>query len=336
MRRRSVVTRFLSLVATALLTPLLLPATASATEPTCTPIDETVSVLLTQQHMRGTLCTPAGADTVLVMVPGGTYNRTYWDFPYQQGTYNFRKAMNSGGYATAVVDRLGTGASSRPLGTLVTSMVQAQAVHKVVQKLKQSFAKVVLFGHSMGSAISILEAGTFRDVDGVVVTGMTHQPHLVNLSAALAEMHPAMLDPKFTGQGYDATYLTSKPGTRRQLFHEPGVVDSDVVAVDEDTKDVVTSLEAGDALGVGIIPPYSALINAPVLIAMGGSDKLFCGTGASNCASASTVLTTESAYYSHAPNVSAHVLPGSGHDINLHPSAPNLHQAVLNWLNSHV
>ncbi|MCO1581800.1 alpha/beta hydrolase [Crossiella sp. SN42] len=336
MRRRSVITRLPGLIIPVLLAQLLVPATASATEPVCQPFTQNVSVLLTQQQMRGTLCTPPGATKVLVMVPGGTYNQTYWNFPYQEGTYNFRKAMNAAGYATAVVDRLGTGASSRPLGTLVTALVQAKAVHKVIQSLRSSFAKVVLIGHSVGSAISVLEAGTHRDVDGVVLTGMTHHPNLLNLSTALTDIHPAMLDPQLQGGGYDPNYLTSKPGKRGPLFHEPGAVDPAVVAVDEQTKDVLTVLETGDSLGVGIIPPYSALINAPVLLAIGGSDKLFCGTGATNCSSANTVLATESAYYPHAPHVSAYVAPGVGHDLNLHPSAPQYQQAVLNWLSTHI
>ncbi|MCK2240703.1 MULTISPECIES: alpha/beta hydrolase [unclassified Crossiella] len=337
MRQRSVLTRLLGLVFTVLLAQLLVPSTASATtDPVCQPIDQSVTVLLTQHHMRGTLCTPAGATKVLVMVPGGTYNHAYWDFPYQEGTYNFRKAMNAAGYATAVVDRLGSGDSSRPPSILVTALMQAQAVHKVIQTLRGSFAKVVLIGHSIGSAISVLEAGTHRDVDGVVLTGMTHQPNLLNLATALAEIHPAMLDPQLSGGGYDPTYLTSKPNKRGLLFHDPGVVDPGMLAVDEQTKDVLSALETADSLGVGIIPPYSALINAPVLLAVGGSDKLFCGTGATNCASATTVLNTESAYYSHAPTVSAYVAPGVGHDLNLHPSAPQLQQAVLNWLSTHV
>jgi pimeloyl-ACP methyl ester carboxylesterase len=71
-----------------------------------------VDVLVVQAMMAGTLCRPPGASTVMVLVPGSTYNQTYWDFPYQLETYDFRLAMNRAGYATLVIDRLGVGKSS--------------------------------------------------------------------------------------------------------------------------------------------------------------------------------------------------------------------------------
>ncbi|MBP2473311.1 pimeloyl-ACP methyl ester carboxylesterase [Crossiella equi] len=315
--------------------------TAAAADPvtTCGPIEEPVSVLLTQQHMRGTLCAPESANTVLVMVPGGTYNHAYWDFPYQESTYNFRKAMNAAGYATAVVDRLGSGNSSRPPSVLVTALSQAGAVHEVVQGLRngtygRTFGKVVIVGHSVGSSISAIEAGTYKDVDGVVLTGMTHSVNAVNLTASLADLQLASLDPMFPG--YDPGYMTSKPNRRQAMFHDPGAVDPNVVATDEATKDVISAAETADALGVGIILPYTALINAPVLLAVGSGDRLFCGGTGTNCTSASTVLAAEAPIYPQAPSVNAVVQQGVGHDLNLHPSAPTLHAAVVSWLNAHI
>jgi hypothetical protein len=56
--------------------------------------------------MYGKLCAPTGAKTVHVLIPGGTYNSSYWDIGYQPEIRSYRMAMNNAGYATLAVDRL--------------------------------------------------------------------------------------------------------------------------------------------------------------------------------------------------------------------------------------
>ncbi|MFC7616097.1 alpha/beta hydrolase [Actinokineospora soli] len=184
---------------------------------------------------------PAGADTVLVLVPGGTYNSTYWDSPFDGGSRSFSKAANRAGYATLTVDRLGTGASSKPPSLLVTATGQAHAVHEVVQAMRAgthgpAFPKVVVGGHSLGAAIAILEAGTYRDVDGLLVTAMAHRLNTLGALPVFTSLVPAVLDPKFGGLD---GYLTTQVGARYEPFHRPGVRDEALLALEESTKDVV-------------------------------------------------------------------------------------------------
>ena len=326
-----------------LISTLLLPGgVASAVPATCDEVDVAVTTLTTPATMHGTLCLPDGPtpDTVMLLVPGATYNSTYWDFPYHPATYSYRLAMNAAGYATFAVDRLGTGKSTKPLSALVTATTQAQAVHQVVQSLRSgagigtSFGKVVLTGHSLGSAIAVLEAATYRDVDALVVTGMQHKLNAVNLALLFStDLVPAPLDPALASRGLDAGYLTTVQGRRYAAFHAPGVVEPAVIAADEATKDVFSSIEAPDAVGVAILSPYSASIDVPVFIAMGAVDGLFCGFLVTTC-TRSGVLTAERPYYSAAPSVDAFVLPTAGHDINLSPRAPEMHEAVITWTNA--
>ena len=112
---------------------LPVPGPAWASEVSCQDLSVPVSVLGTPQTMSGRLCTPAGANTVQVLVPGGTYNSTYWDISYTPEIRSFRLAMNNAGYATLTVDRLGTGHSSKPPSALLTASTQAEAVHQVIQ-----------------------------------------------------------------------------------------------------------------------------------------------------------------------------------------------------------
>ncbi|MEV6241169.1 alpha/beta fold hydrolase [Lentzea sp. NPDC051838] len=300
----------------ALLLALCTPATAQAAG-----CEEFIS----PAGMYTRLCDP-GSDTAVVLVPGASYNSAYWDFPYEPATYSFSRELNVRGHATATVDRLGTGSSIKPLGVTVTAMRQAAAVNEVVQSLRdKGFGKVVLAGHSLGSMIAILSAATFHNVDGVVVTGATHAIDPLAVVTILgSKVEPrSLLDP---------AYLTTKEGERYNAFHTPGDVDPQVIATDEATKDVFSAAEAPDGLSLGVVLPYSALIDVPVLIAVGEKDSVFCTALARDCSTAQRLVEQERPYYAGSPDVRGYVLQGAGHDANLHPRAKELQRAVADWI----
>ncbi|SMC72882.1 alpha/beta hydrolase [Kibdelosporangium aridum] len=333
------ISRFVAaaVLTTALLTPVGV-ATADPDSPSCVQADVPVHTLTVIGTMHGTLCLPAGPtpDTVMVLVPGATYNSVYWDFPYQPNTYSFTRAMTQAGYATFAVDRLGTGQSTRPLSAQLTALVQADAVHDVIQALRAgsvggtAFSKVIVGGHSLGSIISIIEAATYQDVDALLVTGASHQLNTVN-SATLVTVHlrSVALTPGFPN--HDAGYLTTVPGHRKPAFHDPDFVEPAVIALDEATKDVVSSVEAPDGLTLGVFAPYSALVDVPVMVTIGERDPIFCGALA-QCTALFQVV--ERPYYLGAPSVDFFVLPTAGHSINLNPDAPAMHDAVVDWADS--
>jgi pimeloyl-ACP methyl ester carboxylesterase len=74
-------------------------------------------------QISGTYCRPndGSATSAIVMVPGGGYNKAYWDFPHEPGTYSFARAAARARYAAFAVDRLGTGDSSKPLSAKPSS-----------------------------------------------------------------------------------------------------------------------------------------------------------------------------------------------------------------------
>ncbi|MCP3804544.1 alpha/beta fold hydrolase [Allokutzneria sp. A3M-2-11 16] len=307
---------------------LLVPVPAVAAEPHCQPFQRSVPVLLGKALMSGTLCRPDFAHTVVVLIPGATYNRAYWDFPHRPEAYSFRKALNAAGYATAVVDRLGAGESSRPLGTQVTTPVQVGAVREVVRALRAAeidgtaFDRVVLAGHALGATIAIGAAGV---ADALLVTGLAHQANAGALAELVAGLAPAAKDALLGPRGYDPTYLTTKPGVRGQLFHALGA-DPEVVKADEATKDVVLPTEAVDAVGLAFVGAQSALVKVPVLTALGGSDRYMCGVNCLGLAAA------ERPFYPAAPCVEGYVLPDAGHAMALSTKAPEFHRAATAWL----
>jgi pimeloyl-ACP methyl ester carboxylesterase len=307
---------------------LSVPAPAQAAT-TCEDLYVPVTVALLPQTMHGRLCTPAGASTVAVLIPGGTYNASYWDIGYTPEVRSFRRAVNQAGIATLALDRLGTGRSSKPLSALLSASVQATAAHAVVQAVRPRFAKVVIGGHSIGSAMAMIEAGRYRDVDGVLVTGMTHRMNLVSVIPTLAQMIPAPLDPGVPGR--DAGYLTTDPGTRYAAFHTPGPRDDAALAYDESTKDVFAATEAVDSLTLTtVITPASQRITAPVLLVV-GNDPNFCGILGSDCSSPQALRASEAPFFGTS-QLQTYILNGYGHAINYAPNAPTYFGVVGNWL----
>ena len=125
--------RFRRLCAAALLatglTAVPTPATAAVS---CQDVSFPVRIGLTplvtsQETMAGSLCAPAGATTLQVLIPGGTYDRSYWNVGFDPNTHSFTKAQNDAGFATLAIDRLGTGKSSKPLSALLTASTQARS-----------------------------------------------------------------------------------------------------------------------------------------------------------------------------------------------------------------
>lgn len=319
----------------------LSPVARADTPVSCTPVSVSVSALVVPATMAGTLCVPASAPhTVMVFVPGATYNQTYWDFPYHPETYSFRRAMNHAGYATFTVDRIGSGRSSRPPSVSVTAIGQADAVHQIIGGLHAgrigptAFSKIILGGHSLGSGIAVHEAVLYHDIDALLLTGYSHEVDLVGSGSVVAGFYPADADPKFAGKGYEPGYLTTRPGTRQDDFYVKGDFDPHVVAVDEETKDVVTATEFADGL-FGALPPETNLIGVPTMIVNGSKDKLACNSLLRNCASAATLRMSEQPFF-QSGCLTADLLDGSGHDANLAANTETYQAAVVRWADRNV
>ncbi|MGW1003560.1 alpha/beta hydrolase [Streptomyces sp. NPDC002520] len=320
---------------------LAAPANAVAA-PNCQ--EYSVPVVMAGQDlvMAGELCTPSqDTSTVMVLVPGASYDSTYWNFPYDPEVYNFRQATNKAGRATFTVDRIGTGRSSKPLSTTVTATDQGTAVHQVIQALRagqvggRPFGTVITGGHSLGSGIVTWEAATFHDVDGVLLTGIGHHLVSTHVTRLFTSTVPANLDPRFADYGLDAGYLTTAPGTREELFYAPGDPDPQVVTTDEATKSVFSATESPDNVAA-VLLPVSRSIDVPVLLAVGQGDRFFCGPllGGADCSTSATFAAAEAPYFSSSAQLQTYVLPGFGHDVNLAPNTQLYQQAVLAWLDS--
>ncbi len=298
-----------------------------------------------QYTIYGQLCNPAGgaSKAVQLLVPGATYGHVYWDFPYQPRTYSYVRALNAAGYSTFNIDRIGTGQSSHPdLSVVTVTMdIEAYILHEIVRDLRggsisgQQFARVLLVGHSLGSGVVWIEAGTYHDVDGVIVSGLAHHFNATKLASVFSTLYPAMLDPRFSGDGYGAEYVTTEPGTRASdFYYQPGA-DPNVIATDEATKETAADGEAS-TFGLVEADGISTQITAPVLLVLGQQDSIFCGVLATDCSSAASVLQAEAPFYSAQAHLQVVVIPNAGHDLNLHKAAPAWFAAAAAWAYQNV
>ena len=316
---------------------------------------ETVPVALApgqpaRYRVRGLLCATrrelAAGATAQFLVPGATYSHAYWDFGTVDGRrYDYARTIAAAGFPAFAIDEIGTGQSSHPLSTDLTFSVTAYVNHQVIQAMLDGgvagtrFGRVIEVGHSYGSYLSWEEAGTYHDVAGVIITGLTHYP-IANPDGVLASaFYPAIDDPKFAGSGLDAGYFTTVPGDRASLFYGAGDSDPAVVAADEAGKDVVsvTGLAQGlQAQTTGI----SGDITVPVLIIMGGADAISCGpitpTQNIDCASPTAVAAAETPLYQDAPSVHACSVPGSGHSIALALNHDLENRDAITWSRAYI
>ena len=298
------------------------------------------SGLPAQYSIYGQLCLPASgrSNTVQLLIPGATYGHVYWDFPYQPQTYSYVRSLTAAGYSTFNIDRIGTGMSSHPDLSVVdvTMQTDAYVVHEIVQDLRsgligsQTFAHVLIVGHSLGSGTVWIEAGTYHDVDGVIITGLVHHLNPSSEGKIFASFYPATLDPHFADTDVGPGYLTTEPGTRGDDFYSLPDADPNVIAIDEATKETTTDGEARTFAPL-LVDGISAQITVPVLLVVGQHDSIACGLLATDCSSSATVQQAEAPYYSPQAQLQVAVIPDSGHDLALHKAAPLYFAATVAW-----
>jgi pimeloyl-ACP methyl ester carboxylesterase len=278
--------------------------------------------------------------TIQIVLHGATYDHNYWNWPYQPDQYSYVEALTTAGYAVLNVDRIGEGLSSHPTpGVALTAHTGAITVHQVVQTLRSGSLlvpafgyvraeRVMLVGHSMGSVVASIEAATYHDVDGVVLSAYAHSVG-PGEAVAIADLYPAVFDPKFASSGLPFDYLTTLPGTRGSIFYNQANADPAVIALDEMLKGTAT---VGELADIGPSLGLSFDITAPTLIAVGDLDPFLCPLP--SCTAAGFLRNEPSFFPQACPEVG--VVPLSGHDVNLHLTSQDFFSMVRDWADRRV
>lgn len=289
----------------------------------------------------GWLCSrgPIANKTVQILVHGATYDHNYWDWPLKPDRYSYMRAATAAGYATLAIDRLGHGESSRVDGTVLDLDMGAFAIHQVIQHARGGIAtdgfgtvtagRVLLVGESIGGNLVWLEAGTYHDVDGLVVASSAHV-FSVRFDDLRRDTIPVEADPRLKSRGFPAEYYTTLRGTRGLLFFYEPNAEPGVIQRDELLKQTIT---LGENTSVGPTLAVSQQVDVPTLVTVGDRDFLFCTPP--SC-SATHSLDHEAEAFGPASCAEVVVMPDAGHNLNLHRNAPAYFELVRDWADRRV
>ncbi len=283
--------------------------------------DQTLSAVeydpATTTHIQG----------IQVMVPGVTYDHRYFDLKTSRGWVSQAREAAEDGWIAVAVDRLGTGNSSSPAVDQLNGATHSATIHQLIIALKDAHrgVPIALIGHSMGSAVVIREAATYKDVDAVVITGFIHH---VGAGQGLfnAAIHPAAEDAAFKGHAIPDGSLTTRDGMR-QLFYWPFNADLSTVSADDAAKQITTPGEFAAFGDEQHNDTYGENVDVPILSLVGEHDGLYFDP-----ADLAKTISAEPAAYPASPDVTVKPIPDAGHDLALQLNAHSTTRTIDTWL----
>jgi pimeloyl-ACP methyl ester carboxylesterase len=292
-----------------------------------------------QYTIRGHMTGPASALDSPQLPSGALYlhglevGEDFWRTPIVGD--GFVRDLATRGHVSVTIDRLGYNTSGAPNGFNICVGGHADIAHQIIGQLRAGtydgelhpkFGNVALLGHSLGGAITEIEAYSFRDVDAIGV-----------LSFADAALTPSVLlgsrgwglgcltggtrsEAGAPGYAYLTTTLTDYQ--RNFLAHTPPAVLPQAIALRELNP-------CTDMLSAVLAVPVSLLnlsrIKIPVLVMTGTQDLVFDVNRVRLQASLFTG--------SHALTV--RVVPGATHGFTLEPTVTEFVAGVDAWLHQH-
>jgi len=283
-------------------------------------------------HITGTAQSLADPQAVTLLLHGLSYGEFFSNFTAVSG-YNFADQQAQAGHVTVTVDRLGYGASDKPVGQNICFGSRADIAHQMVQQLKAGsvkFPKVVLAGHSVGSIIAQTEAYTFGDIDGLMVLSYSDTDVSLGATAALAiaTQQCQAGGMRQHGDSGPAGYVWFGADTPEKFieahFYTPGadptVVNAVAAVRSEDPCGDILSYKkavAADLANIG-------KITVPTLVLIGGKDAIYPVPAAKQAG----LLTGTT-------DVTAVTIPDTGHALTFHRSKDQFQAQVSLWLAGH-
>jgi pimeloyl-ACP methyl ester carboxylesterase len=288
---------------------------------------------------------PAGVvlrERLLFCLPGGAMARNYFDLAVPgDASFSFARSMAVLGYPVAMVDHLGTGASSVPADgfalrieevvaanqcalTHVRDALRAGALASGVPRLPG--LRTVGVGHSMGGLLTVLQQAAGAGHDALLLLGYSNNgmrealPQAALAYADDASGARAALNELLRGWHTDAFFELPMPAVARAVYRGGRIPEAAVQAL---------AAVNTRALGVGgllsMIPgsagPEMGSIDVPVCLGVG--DRDIAGPPRQIPAT-----------LPRAPYISLAVLPQTGHNHFVYPSRALLLRLVANWLDA--
>ena len=293
----------------------------------------------TEYRIHADLHEPENNDSgaIQVLLHGGLFNRLHWDFPYNPERYSYVRYMAEAGWPCLAMDRIGNGESSRPPSSEVSLPNSAYTVHQIVQALRTgeiggtAYERVVLVGHSTGSAVASIEANRYGDVDGLLLTGWAHGIPDMGDFKGWTWHCPTSEEPKFRHLNLDEGYITIRPGAIGPAFYNVEATEPKVLEVEEEIKDTYCILE-------GATIPFSLdthNFRGAVFIANGMLDPYPFAKDRSAARSSAAASAFELPHWHPDVDLQTLILPRQGHVLNTTAGHVFFNYALA-WANAFV
>ena len=285
-------------------------------------------------RLRGELVGPrpdlygASVGRINVLVHDLTSGSWFWHLR-RHPSYDYASRLAARGETSLVIDRLGYDASTLADGNATCLGAQAGMLHQVIQHLRSGHydfpssadlppaaEHVVVHGHSVGAAIAQVEAGTFDDVDGLVVMSWSDS------GASQRAVDEASQQSRRCVQGEDFAPFGQGAREYRRLFFTtaPRSVQR-TAAARRNLSPCGDPLSLSQMLSVSSTTTTRG-IEVPVLLLFGGRDKL----------NRSDAAGRQAAAYSSGVAVTRRTIAGAGNALPLERSAATTRGYVLRWL----
>lgn len=311
------------------------------------PFSTTTEYINGSYEINGELCEPTSVvpglpPTLQLLVHGLGYNHAYWkglnpQFISSNGSsYSWVEYARAQGYYTLAIDRLGSGMSSRPDPIRVLQIpMEVEVLHSIISQLRQGtttyfqpFDRIVYVSHSYGSALGNHLAATYPDdADDFVLTGWSAKEPNMKGSPGLTTLLPAAnLSMAFTGLAAGYLAVTTASAVEKSLY--AGGYDPTLPRVDYAVEDTTGLSQLVAVTGF----QNASSFQGGVFVVTGENDGIVCSEG---CSSGNWVA--QGLEYFPSAQVKDYLLvPFTGHDINLHFSAPYSWEAVHKWLRNRI
>ncbi|MBO1334262.1 alpha/beta hydrolase [Streptomyces sp. VRA16 Mangrove soil] len=288
--------------------------------------------------IRGHLTAPArllagtSAPAVTFYQHGLAAGEWYWriDVP----GYHHSEELARRGHASLTIDRLGYGASDKPDGRALCLGGDADMTHQIVQQLRAGtyraeraepvrFDDVVLAGHDRGAQIAEIAAYSFRDVDGLVLTGwsdsgLTDEDDARFFAALTSCMQGGV--PAGSGRGAGG-YTHFDVGARDFVRGNAAAPDRRALAVAKDLQSRhPCGVQVSQLEGVLVDTRRLPEIEVPVALVYGAEDRRVRGGEAHR------------ARFTGASGTDLLTVAGAGHFLGVEHGARQVQDFIASWL----
>jgi pimeloyl-ACP methyl ester carboxylesterase len=287
--------------------------------------------------VRGDLLLPGSGSPsgVTLYLHGAAGN--HWRYGDVVDVYDMPAQLADRGHASLVIDMLGYGQSDKPDGNAICTGSLADIAHQIVGQLRTgayatdlgpplAFETVVIGGHSSGGWIAQLEAYSYRDVDGLVMLGAADQFTRPAFARELARPGIHVATTCARGGEVRPNYTFTWPSRQamaEDMFYnvDPAIPSAFKPRMEPDPCGERPTAVGGVVLDQVLI----ATIDIPVVVVIGDHDFALKpgGTAKIQCAR-----------YLQSPGCVAVILPKTGHMMHLERTAPLLHDALDEWLDT--